>query len=469
MAPQSLSERLADFTSSLTLADVPMEVREHAKLMMVDAFGVAVAACHLPHARAVRAAVLQQRSTPVATLWGTREGSSAAGAVLANSSLIHGMDYDDTHVAGIVHPSASVVATAFTVGEAVGASGQDVLTAALVGYEVAIRLGLAAHGGFHDRGFHGSGVVAPFAAACVAARLMDLPQDVLVNALGICGSQAAALQQFLHDGSSVKKIHPGWGCHAALYALAMAQGGLTGPREVFEGDYGLYASHIGTAAFLEEAFGDLARGWRTREIAIKRYPCCHMIHSFSDCIFALRKDHPFALEDIAGVECRIEGRCYRIVCAPEEAKRNPTTEYGMMFSLPYIVAVSLLKGRLGPAEIDLRQLRDPALQDLLGKVACIEDETRKSAGHFPGWVKITLKDGTVLQKAQDRERGTPQAPIGTEEIVEKFRDNIAVNMHPARGEAMLHALRDLENSPDIATILHLMPSGEEPPAATIRA
>ena len=380
----ALSERIADFTERFALMDVPGEVREHVKLMTLDAIGVAMASYRLPHARAVRAAVLEQGGQPVGTLWGTRRKSSVADAVLANSALIHGMDYDDTHVAGVVHPSASVVATAFTVGEATGASGRDVFEAIILGHEILIRLALAADGGFHDRGFHCSGVVAPFAAACVASKLMQLPGSVLIHALGICGSQAAALQEFLHDGAAVKKIHPGWGCHSALYALAMARQGLTGPREVFEGGYGLYASHIGSVSGIAGAFSDLGSRWRSGEIAVKLYPCCHMIHSFSDCVFALRREHPFKPTEVARIECRIEPRCHRIVCVPEAAKQRPTTEYGIMFSLPFIVAASILQGRLGPAEIDLGQMQNPDLVSLIDKVECIEDEARRLPGYFPG-------------------------------------------------------------------------------------
>ncbi|MDR3439718.1 MmgE/PrpD family protein [Telmatospirillum sp.] len=453
---QTLSERIADFSFGLALSDVPAEVREHAKLMMVDAFGVAIASYRLPHALAVRASVREQRCAPVSSLWGTSQKSSVAGAVLANAALIHGMDYDDTHVAGVVHPSASVVAAAFTVGEATGASGDEILAAVIVGYEIIIRLALAAHGGFHDRGFHCSGIVAPFAAACVGARLMGLPKPVLVNALGICGSQAAALQEFLHDGSSVKKIHPGWGCHAALYALSMAREGLTGPREVFEGGYGLYNSHIASTAHIEEAFSDLGAQWRTREITIKRYPCCHMIHSFSDCVFALQRERAFSPEEVASIECRIEGRCYRIVCSPETAKKRPTTEYGMMFSLPYVVAASILKGRITLAEMTTRQLQDPALQNLIAKVTCIEDEGRRNPGYFPGWIKITLKDGAVLQKTQDHETGTPQNPITAREIIEKYEGNTSINIDPGRGKALLDTLLHLEKLSDMGALLSLM-------------
>lgn len=451
-----ISDIIADFTLHFSLADVPLKVQEHAKLMMIDSLGVALASYQLQHAKAVRATVTGFKSRPDSTLWGTRIKASMADAVLANASLIHGMDYDDTHVAGIVHPSASVVSTAITVGEMSGASGREILEAVICGYEIIIRLALAARGGFHDRGFHCSGIVAPFAAACVAAKLLKLPKQVLVNALGICGSQAAALQEFLHDGSLVKKIHPGWGAHAGLYALTMAQGGLTGPREVFEGSYGLYASHVGFTDGISEAFAALGKTWRTEEISVKLYPCCHMIHSFSDCIFSLQKQYGFTADDIARIECRIEKRCYHIVCSPENAKKRPTTDYGMMFSLPYIAAISILKGKVSPAEIDESHMQNTDVLNLIDKVVCIEDETKKNPGHFPGWVQITLKDGTVYSQVQEYERGTVQNPISAEEITNKYTNNAIINLPQANVEQILQELLQLETLNNVTNLIKLL-------------
>ena len=161
-------------------------------------------------------------------------------------------------------------------------------------------------------GFHGTGIVAPFAAACVAAKLLGDSERTLKNALGICGSQAAALQEFLRDGSWVKKIHPGWGAHSAIYALGMARNGFIGPDKVFEGEFGLYMTHCGGTDGLEEAFSDLGSVWHTTEITTKLYPVCHMTHSFIDCMIRLEEEHHFGADDIASAQCRIESRCYPI-------------------------------------------------------------------------------------------------------------------------------------------------------------
>jgi 2-methylcitrate dehydratase PrpD len=453
MNKPSVSEIIADYTLQFSLKNVPTEVQEYAKLMILDAIGGAVAAFHLEHAKSVRNVALDFASRPDSTLWGTTKKVGMADAVLANAALIHGMDYDDTHVGGVVHPSASVVSTAFTVGEAAGASGREILEAVICGYEIIIRLALAARGGFHDRGFHGTGIVAPFASACVAAKLLHFPQNILIQALGICGSQAAALQEFLHDGSWVKKIHPGWGSHAAIYALMMAKGGLTGPYEVFEGSFGLYASHLGTAEGVREAFDDLGKKWLTTQISVKLYPCCHMIHSFCDCIFALQKEYKFSAEEIKEIECRIEKRCYHIVCSPEQAKKRPTSDYGMRFSLPYIVAMAVLKGKVSPLEIDERYMKDPEVLALIDKIKGVEDEEVKNPGHFPGWVKVTLRDGTVHQKIQSYERGAAENPIAAQDVITKYNNNASVNLSLNQVKRVLDNTIHLDKLSKINTLI----------------
>lgn len=421
---ESLSQRIAEFALSLRPEDVPDEVLDYGKLLLTDTFGVAMSCQNMEHAAAVRCAVKAMESAPQATLWGTEEKASLPDAALYNASLIHGADYDDTHVAGIVHPSASVVSTAITVGEYVGSSGEDILTAIVAGWEIITRLGVAAKGRFHDRGFHGTGVVASFAAACVAAKLMGDGRDVLVNALGICGSQAAGLQEFLQDGTWTKKIHPGWGAHSALYALAMAREGFTGPGKVFEGTFGMWMTHCGGIDGLEEAFSDLGKVWRTKEITVKLYPVCHMTHSFIDCMRALMEENGFSAKDIASAECRIESRCYPIVCTPREVKTRPATDYVMRFSLPYVVALAATKGRVSPGEIDLRYARDPEICDLMDRIACVEDDTKRNPGYFPGYLTVTLKDGRTLVKDQRWEMGTEQNPLNVQAVQRKFADNL---------------------------------------------
>lgn len=440
---RTVSEQMAQFALTMNLEQVPTRVQAYGKLLLLDTVGVAMANLEQEHAQVIRRVVTEMDRDGACTLWGEERKVSMENAVLYNASLIHGSDYDDTHVGGIVHPSASVVSTAVVVGEACGAPGREIFEAIIAGWEIIIRLALAARGRFHDIGYHGTGIVAPFAAACVAGRLLHVSEETLVNALGICGSQAAAIQEFLRDGSWVKKIHPGWGAHSALYALKLAQAGFTGPRKVLEGDFGVWKTHLGSANGFE-AMDNLGEEWKTMEITFKLYPVCHMTHSFADCMFRAREEFHLTPEDVEAVECRIEDRCFHIVCEPEEAKKDPSTDYMMRFSLPYVTAVSFVKGKLGPGQIDAKIVRDTKVRDMMEKTRCISDDGMKNPGYFPGWVKITCHDGREIILDQRYEKGTSQNTVDLDAVMKKFSANLEGIVPQEQTEQICSLIQNME-------------------------
>lgn len=449
---KTVSEQIADFVLDFHLKDAPEIVMNHGKMLLVDTFGVAMSCKKMEHALALEKTVMEMQSSPQCTLWGSRNKVRLADAVLYNAGLIHGTDYDDTHVGGVVHPSAPVVSTALATGELLGSTGWDIMEAIVAGWEVMVRLALAANGGFHDVGYHCTGIVAPFAAACVAAKLMNLPKNILINALGICGSQAAAIQEFLHDGTWVKKFHPGWGAHSAIYALMSAKNGFTGPKYVFEGDFGLWKTHLGHTGGLEEALANLRTHYHTPEITFKMYPVCHMTHSFIDCMLTLRGKGVMA-SDIKSIECRIEPRCYHIVCEPYEAKIRPQTDYMMRFSLPYVLAVAVVYGRVSPWEIDMRYANDPKIQDLMDRITCIPDESKRNPGYFPGWLRLTTKSDIVYEEDRRYERGSPQSPIEMQDVQIKFENNLSNFYDPTQASRIAELLKKFETLKHVAVLL----------------
>lgn len=451
--PGTISERISNFALSLSLEKVPQCVVEHGKLLLMDTFGVAMSCQEMEHAKSVRKTVTEMGTSNQCTLWGTDQKTMLADAILYNASLIHGADYDDTHVGGIVHPSAAVVSTALSVGELMGANGKQMLEAIIVGWEVIVRLALAAKGRFHDVGYHGTGIVAPFAAACVAAKLMGDSKETLMNTMGICGSQSAALQEFLRDGSWVKKLHPGWAAHSAIYALSLARNGFTGPKKVFEGDFGLWMTHCGGIDGLEEVFSDIGQVWHTSEITVKLYPVCHMTHSFIDCMISLMQEKHFNAQDIASAECRIESRCYPIVCTPREAKVRPATDYIMRFSLPYVVAMAAIKQRVSPWEIDLKYATDPEVCNLMDKIQCVDDNSKRNPGYFPGYLTVTLNDGRSFVKDQRYEMGTKQNPINMNAVKKKFMDNLSPFYSEEQIQNIVKKIEGFENLPGAGELI----------------
>jgi 2-methylcitrate dehydratase PrpD len=239
------ARRFARFVRDLTLEKVPAPVIETASLLALDTVGNALAAARDDFAVAALAAARRLGGVPESTLIGAGTKVAAANAVLANGTLAHGLDFDDTREDAIVHTGSVAVTTALAVGEARAASGRAVLEALIAAVEVMCRVGLAVPGQLHAHHFHPTSITGSFAAAAAAGKLLDLDEDQLVHALGICGSQAAGIIEYLTDGSWTKRLHPGWAAHAGVVATMLAASGFTGPESVLEGGHGVYEAFAG--------------------------------------------------------------------------------------------------------------------------------------------------------------------------------------------------------------------------------
>lgn len=418
---QSIAEQIAGFTVRLDAGQIPDSVFEAVKLHILDTAGVAILSSRTaPTSEYMRRMVTSADSTPECTLWGSTDRVQLTDAVLCNGTVIHGLDFDDTHTGAITHPSASILPVAFAVGEKLRKSGLEIMTAAVAGYEVIVRLGLAANGGFHDAGFHPSGILAPFAGVCVAGKLMGCDEKTITNALGIAGSQAGTIMEFLHDGSLVKMLHPGWGALSSIYAIRCAQSGFTGPKTVFEGQYGVFPIHIGDCRDLEERIATLGSQWLTPDIAFKLYPTCHHTHSFIDILNRLMEEQQFDAEDIEAIEARGTAMCASQVCNPKEVKVRPETECMMKFSLYYVLAMTALHRKITDEEINLEYAKDPRVLALIDRITFITDNTIAVPGHMPGRLKVTLKDGRVLTGRQDYEKCARENPILPEDVIRKY-------------------------------------------------
>ena len=320
MRDLSIAETIAEFVSNLNYEDIPPGVIAYVKLLMIDTFGCIMPSISEPHAASVKKAIEKLPNPPEATLWGTGEKASIDHAVMYNGCLIHGLDYDDTHGGAIIHPSSVVVNAAISLGEKLESSGKEIITAMVAAYEAMLRLGEACRGKMHTHFFHPTGIFAPFGMICVDGSLEHLDRETLVNAIGLAGNFAAATMQFSVDGTWSKKLHPGWGAHAGLYALRFAAEGYIASPEIFEGPQGLFMSHIGTADSLKETFSDLGSRWLTREIAFKFYPVCHMMHSHLDLLLRLIETEHIESDDIHEILAVLYPRAADIIGLPPEKK-----------------------------------------------------------------------------------------------------------------------------------------------------
>jgi 2-methylcitrate dehydratase PrpD len=239
-----------------------------------------------------------------------------------------------------------ILPTVLALGEAGAHSGRALVTAAVAGYEAITRLGMAAPGAFHARGWHATAVCGTFGAALAAGRLEGLDERRLTAALGIAGSFASEVIEHLEDGSWVKRVHPGWAAHSGIVAAGLARGGFTGPATILEGRFGFYRTFLRSGP--ERApFDTLGKEWETLRVGFKPYPCCHYNHAYLDCALALRREHRIESDAIERIECRVPASEVPIVCEPREVKVRPRTPYDAQFSLAYSVAAAPVDGRVG--------------------------------------------------------------------------------------------------------------------------
>ena len=443
------AERFAAFALELDLDAVPDEVVDAAKLHALDVLGCGLAAHGLGIAGEGRTAMAELGGGPDATVIGLDRGLPAANAAFANAMLCHGLDFDDTHSDSVSHVSTVVVPAAAALAEARGATGRELLTAVIAGNEIVTRIGMAAPGAFHARGFHPTAICGIFGATAAAARLSGLSVADTASALGIAGSMASGLFAYLDDATATKPIHPAWAAHGALVAARLAALGAEGPPGVLEGRFGLYHAFVDTRIDLEPQLADLGERWETPRIAFKAFPACHYIHGSLGATASLGDEvDPDEVEDIlvtvpeAGVS---------LVLEPAESKVAPRTDYEGKFSLQYSTAAMLVHGSVGLTTYTPEALAD---ERVLGLARKVRYETKAYASYpaaFPGGVRIALRDGRTLEADLRYQLGAPENPMSADQVRAKFRENAA--LAGSSFEALEEAVLDVDHRDDLHAVL----------------
>ena len=447
----TLAERLAAFAAALEFDQLPADVVASVRLRALDVLGLALAASTYDFAAPVMA--VASDGGPCSII-GSMRTAAPAGAALVNGTLAHGLDFDDTHAGSITHASAVVVPTALAVAESEGVSGRDVVTAIVTGYEAIARLGMAAPGAFHARGWHATAVCGAFAAALAAGRLQSLDDKRLTAALGLAGSFASGVMEHLEDGSWVKRLHPGWAGHSGALAATLARGGVPGPATILEGRFGLYRTFLGVEPD-SRPFETLGREWEILRVGYKPYPCCHLNHAYLDCALELRRAPGVSADAIESIECRVPAGEVPIVCEPVEVKRRPRTSYDAQFSLAFSVASAFVDGAVGIDTYAPARLTDERILALASRVRHVIDPDSAFPATFPGWLRVRLVDGRQLEARVPHGRGGPDRPLPPEALVDKFRDNGRRALPAARLAALERAALEVDRLKSVRELMRL--------------
>lgn len=422
------TEVLAAWAAELRPSDVPAEVSHSVARHLMDGVGNAVGARRLGLAAPAREVARALGGPPEAQILTDDVALSAPAAALAMGALVHALDFDDTHGGALVHATAVVLPAALAVGQQVGATGREVVTAATVGLETACRLGAAVPHGFHARGIHATAAVGPLAAAATAGVLLGLPAATLVDAFGIAGSSSGGLLEFLDTGADTKTLHPGSASLAGILAVRLAASGARGPVSVLEGRRGLWAALTDVTPDVTVVTERLGLHWEATRIGIKPYPSCQLMHVSLDALQAAVADGPVAPECVERVEVHVHPDSLPIVCG-DRAGSVPRSTYDAKFDLPWSLAALIHDGAVTVDTYTDASIVRPEVSALAGRFVIVPRPAPVPASDAPGEVHLILRDGRTLTGTVDCSRGTAGAPLTDADLVAKLTDNCG--RHPA--------------------------------------
>jgi 2-methylcitrate dehydratase PrpD len=427
MSDQSASEILAERIATLDAARLPAAVRETCERLLIDIVGLCVVARRTDY---VQASLAAWTDVGPATAIGHPQRLSSAGAAFINGTAAHGEDFDDTFEGGPVHAGAVIVPAVLAAAEQERLDGQRALLGVEVGVETICRLSLVVPKAVHKAGFHPTAVFGAVAATAAVGAALKLDARQLSNALGIAGSMASGIIEYLADGSSTKRMHAGWAAQSGLRAALLARAGFTGPRTVFEGVHGLFNGFAHTRKGDYDALTDgFGERWLTQTLAFKPYPCGTMVQPYIDCALRLRS-RGVVPDEITEMVCEIgEGTVHRL-WEPLAEKQRPPNGYAAKFATPYCIAAAILAGGLGLDAFTDAAVADPAVRALAAKVRYRIDPDNPYPRAYTGHIRATLRDGSTIEERQPHLRGGAHEPLTRAELEDKFARNVRAGGWP---------------------------------------
>ncbi len=411
---------LAAYVADLASDDIPAEVLTRAKLLTLDFLGSAIRArrdAESTPALLDMLSALALDGEGHATVFGDGKSWTPAVAALVNGALGHSLDFDDTHADSSLHPSAPVVPAAFAVGELVGASGRDVLTAIVAGYEVCCRLGNALDPTSHyARGFHPTATAGTYGAAAAAAKLLGLSKEQIVAAFGVSGSQAAGSLQFLVNGGWNKRYQVGAAAMNGVIAATLARNDFLGATQSIEGRHGLLAGYSDDA-HPDKATAGLGQVYETMNIGVKPYPSCRYTHAAIDALIAMRREHNLAPDNVRRVEIGLHRNGITLT-GDAATKRHPTSIVGGQFSMFFTGAVALDQGRFGWD--DYAKLGDAGIDALADRFDVVQDDRLAGKAHPFGARVLIGTDAAVHERLYADPSGEPSSFPSDRAMQDKF-------------------------------------------------
>ncbi len=442
------TDAMLSFTANLKFDDLPQAVVERASALMVDFMGsvFAGAASHQTRVLSELARAMGP-STGRAAVLPTGEWSSPLFASLVNGASAHVVEQDDVHNGSVVHPGATVLPAALATAQDLQCSGQDLVLAMVVGYEVAIRVGRFL-GTSHYRVFHTSGTAGTVGAALSSAKLLGLDEAGMRNALGNAGTQAAGLWEFLRDAADSKQLHTGKAGADGIVAAYGARMGLKGAHQILEGAQGMAAGMSDNPNPRALSRG-LGRDWAILETSVKFHASCRHTHPTADALLSVLTENHIDWHHIASVRARVHQAAVDVLKPAQAA----ATVHQAKFSMPFVLALIAVRGRASIADFHEQSLSDPAIRAFMKRVDMVFDPEveEQYPERWIGRVEVVGDDGHQFEGRADYPLGDPENFLSHEQLIDKFR-RLAAFGGFTDTEGIEKLVHDLENITDIANV-----------------
>jgi 2-methylcitrate dehydratase PrpD len=385
----------------------------------------------------------------------------APNAAQVNGTMIHALDYDDGHQTALVHVGCITVSSAFAAAERVGkVSGKELITAIALGGDFMSRLGLASRPGGNalSSGWHPTTLFGFLGSAAVASRIFGLDEEKMINAIGLAYHQCGGAGTGVADGALAKRMGPGLAAKAGITSALMAGRGITGERDPLEGKWGIFKTYMGGDYDPKVLTADLGKRWEVVNIGDKPYPCCGLTHACIDAALALKAKHDIKTDKIKSITV-YGGQAIYDLSQPPEVKQSPRTIIDAQFSVPYVVAVALVKGRVTVDDFTEESIKRAEILNVARKATGKLVPAMNRHGVGPGRVTIKMEDGREYQEEVEHCLGSVGRPMTFEDVKKKFRECAACALKPltaAKVEKVIELVNRLEILSDATEIIRLV-------------
>jgi 2-methylcitrate dehydratase PrpD len=438
------TKNVVDYIVASRFESIPGPALTVAKGAIQDCVGVALAGARHPGGSIPAEWARKCAGAGNATVWGQDFKTSAHDAALVNGTAAHALDYDDVTWGLIGHPSVSLVPSVLAIGEAINASGRDILHAYVVGFEVMAKLGRTTQPRHSlDGGWHATGTIGAFGAAAACCKLLALDAERTAHALGIVYSMTSG--NVSNFGTMCKPLHAGLAARNAVEASLWAQAGFTSLPHPFDGPRSFHAVYsrglpadMAPLAELGQVYELVVRG-----VVIKPYPCGVALHPAIDAVHALKREQPIDPDDVVSVEAGVTKYTFDKLCY-----LVPQTGLEAKFSMPYTIARSILDDSIGFDTFTDRVVREEKAQALTRRITMYVHAGIEGAwkmGSRPVNVRLHFRDGSVRERQVDISKGNPEVAMTAAELNVKFEDCARLSLDPAAMQAAAQALQRIES------------------------